>query len=174
MTYGIPSDLPVTSSGNIKVKNHLKWIKMRRAIDDERRKDPSGANVGIASPNNTDVLFESGGGKWNHYGNAEFAAIMEQKIDEYGFDAKYGVKYYEEVIAMVKARNGRFLERDRKGRGWWVEITNTDALHKRLYSALYEHRKRMKARKKNQQFSMSESSSLSVQFQDRKRQRLCH
>lgn len=40
VTFGLPGDLPIISSGNVKLKNHLKWIKMRRAIDEECKKDP--------------------------------------------------------------------------------------------------------------------------------------
>ena len=173
MTFGIPSDLPVTSSGNLKTKNHLRWIKLKKAVDEELQKDPSGATIGILCPANADVLFESGGGKQRHYGNLEFAAIIEQKIEEYGIDTKFGDEYYEEVIAMVKERNGKFLERDPEGRGWWVEITDKSNLHTRLYSATYDHRKRMKGRQKHQQLNLSEAHSMSVMYPDKKRQRLC-
>ena len=98
---------------------------------------------------------------------------MEQKIEERGFNSKFGDEYYQEVIALVHARNGRFLERDPEGRGWWVEITDMPNLHTRLYSALYDHKKRMKGRQKHQQLSSSEAHSMSVEYPDSKRQRMC-
>jgi hypothetical protein len=98
---------------------------------------------------------------------------MEQKIGEHGFDAKFGEHYYEELIAWVREKNGRFLERDPCERGWWVEITDKDILQKRLYSALYEHKKRIKARWENRQCVMSESLSLSAPYHGKKRQKLC-
>lgn len=39
MTFGIPvSELPITSTGAIKVKYHLQWIKTRKALDSSRTK----------------------------------------------------------------------------------------------------------------------------------------
>jgi hypothetical protein len=39
LTFGIPvSELPITSSGVIKVKYHLQWIKTRKALDSSRMK----------------------------------------------------------------------------------------------------------------------------------------
>jgi len=39
MTFGIPvSELPITSTGAIKIKHHMQWIKTRKAIDASRMK----------------------------------------------------------------------------------------------------------------------------------------
>ena len=39
MTFGIPvSELPITSTGAVKTKHHMQWIKTRKAIDASRTK----------------------------------------------------------------------------------------------------------------------------------------
>lgn len=39
MTFGIPvSELPITSTGGIKTKHHLQWIRTRKALDSSRMK----------------------------------------------------------------------------------------------------------------------------------------
>ena len=172
-TFGIPSDLPITNAGKLKNKNHLKWIRMRKAIDAVRNRDPSGVSIGTPLPANADVLFESGGHKSRHYGNLEFLDIMEQQIEERGLNGKYDDDYYEEAIAAVKAKGGRFLERDPEGHGWWVEITDQWNLHTKLYSALYEQKKRMKVRQQTQQVESSESHGMSAVYPDNKRQKFC-
>ena len=145
---------------------------MRRYVDEERRLDPTGATIGILYPANADVLFESGGGKFNHPGNTEFSFLIEVKLDAYGHDKKFEPPLFEDLITAVHQKHGRFLERDPQGRGWWVEIKDKKLLYKRLYAALYDQKKRAKS-KRQQQNSMSQSSSLSAHYQEKKRPRLC-
>ena len=148
---------------------------MRKAVDEERKKDPSGGTVGILCPSNADVLFERGGAKSNHYGNKEFACILASKLEEFCFNTKFSAEHYQEVIALVKKGNGRFLERDPDGREWWIEITDPVTLHKKIYSSMYELVKRLQARRKHTQSVMSESQKLSsLQYSESKRQKICH
>eukprot|EP00537_Pseudo-nitzschia_pungens_P005530 CAMPEP_0172366190 /NCGR_PEP_ID=MMETSP1060-20121228/14061_1 /TAXON_ID=37318 /ORGANISM="Pseudo-nitzschia pungens, Strain cf. cingulata" /LENGTH=679 /DNA_ID=CAMNT_0013089933 /DNA_START=111 /DNA_END=2150 /DNA_ORIENTATION=+ len=43
MTFGIPvSELPITSTGGIKTKHHLQWIRTRKALDASRMKSLEG------------------------------------------------------------------------------------------------------------------------------------
>jgi hypothetical protein len=55
ITFRTPADFPIT--GTIKLKNQLKWIKMRTAIGEEMEKDPIGSSIGIQYPGINDVLF---------------------------------------------------------------------------------------------------------------------
>jgi hypothetical protein len=65
LAYGIPvHQLPCTPARNIKVKNHLQWIKTREAIDDIREKFSDVTNLDcpfIGHSGWHDVLFSKGG-----------------------------------------------------------------------------------------------------------------
>ncbi|KAL3914014.1 MAG: hypothetical protein SGILL_006265, partial [Bacillariaceae sp.] len=99
MTFGLPTDIPITNSGIIKLKTHLRWIKMRKAIDEEREKEPKGSTIGIQFPDIMDVLFERGGGRQSHLGNIEFCFILEAKLDAIETETtKLGKKICDEVI----------------------------------------------------------------------------
>ena len=178
MAFGIPTDIPITSSGTIKPKNHLKWIKMRKAIEEEREKGESGSTIGIQYPANTDVLFERGGGRVSHFGNIEFTLIMEAKLREIKDEStKLGKKICDDVINEVRSRDGRFLEKDLHGRGWWVEIEDSSVLYKKIGASLYDHQRRLRARRNDEVELSSESSRLSVSHMDRgstKRLKTCH
>jgi hypothetical protein len=134
MTFGIPVDqLPVTITGNIKVKNHLQWIKTRKAIDKFREGFPAGNLTMecpiIAHPQKHDVLF-SRGGNTGHPGNVEYRQDVFPKLEEFkqNSDRLCRQKLREEVYASVKARGGRFLSLH-KG-GWWEELPLDEAHEK--------------------------------------------
>mmetsp|Transcript_32954 Transcript_32954/g.55240 ORF Transcript_32954/g.55240 Transcript_32954/m.55240 type:complete len:86 (+) Transcript_32954:969-1226(+) len=63
MTYGITiQGLTITSTGSIKTKSHLQWLKNRRAIERARQENQEIAASWIEIPGINDVLFRKGGG----------------------------------------------------------------------------------------------------------------
>ena len=84
MGYGIPVDLlPLTDTGNIKTKNLLQWIKVRKALDESIAKDHNGIisharasgwidSNNIECPGLNDVIFRSGKNHMSHPGKYLF------------------------------------------------------------------------------------------------------
>lgn len=84
MGYGIPVDLlPLTDTGNIKTKNLLQWIKVRKALDESIAKDHNGIisharasgwidSNNIECPGLNDVIFRSGKNHMSHPGKNLF------------------------------------------------------------------------------------------------------
>jgi hypothetical protein len=84
MGYGIPVDLlPLTDTGNVKTKNLLQWIKVRKALDESIAKDHNGIisfaqasgwidSNNIECPGLNDVIFRSGKNHISHPGKYLF------------------------------------------------------------------------------------------------------
>ena len=171
LTFGIPvQELPLSSSGTIKTKNHIQWIKYRKANDEAREALESNhkANgkyrfVGIFHPGIHDVLFSRGGNS-SHYGNMELQSLMAVRRTEYNSASsrKERRQICQDIINIVhNEKQGRFLEMDREGQHpWWCEINDPDLLRKKLITAMYDHNRRVNVRI-NQQKLTSESKTLS-------------
>jgi hypothetical protein len=150
MTFGIPVDqLPITSTGNVKVKNHLQWIKTRKAIDKFREGLPAG-NITkdcpiIAHPLKHDVLF-SRGGNTGHPGNVEYRQDMLPKLDKFkrNSDRLTRMMLRDEIYASVKARGGRFLSLHKEG--WWEELP-LDEAHEKITTSFYDYNRKRGCRK---------------------------
>lgn len=170
MTYGIPvRGIPVTSTGTIKTKNHLLWLKHRRIFEMERAKDPSIVSSWVDVPNVNDVLFRAGGGNSHHYGNIEFEQTVEMYLPAYNATNDRTVKkdIRNEVIELVKSNNGRFLEMNKK-HGRWEEITEVTSLHDKLYAFFYQHKRRLE----NQSDRQNNNSDTSRFIESNKRRKL--
>ncbi|KAG7340612.1 hypothetical protein IV203_024155 [Nitzschia inconspicua] len=170
LTFGINVlDIPITHTGSIKLKNHLQWIKTRRAIDEARKQ---GVNfAGTLHPGTNDVLFSKGGNQ-NHHGNYEFRSLIENLLSQERYknvfisrcnrctsdrEQRESIRY--EIIRQIRARGGRFLALD-KG-GWWVELPiESSDLHDRVATSVYDHQKRMEARQK-QKRTKSDTQDMS-------------
>jgi hypothetical protein len=158
MSYGIPiQELPVSSTGTIKTKNHLKWTQYRIAIDEARERGLDTSNR-IFHPAPRDVLF-SRGGNARHHGNMEFHQIMDSKVHEYNTTSNRKEKRHirDCIIDAVQARQGRFLEMTREL--FWVEIVDREVLHGKVTTALSDHGRTMKARE-NRQRNMSDTEKF--------------
>ena len=195
MTFGIPvSELPITSTGGIKTKHHLQWIKTRRAIDASRMKSLEECydkikeqqeqyhsitsqhffhidfysypptyeqflnhhgKEPIIYPMTNDVLFSKGGKNVTHYGNIEFTDLLRHALKDYGSrtplqNRKMRKAIRQSIVEKVQARGGRFLTLDKKlpGGYCWTEIKKGPDLHDRIATSLYDHRRRLAAKKK--------------------------
>lgn len=152
MSFGIPvHEFPLSSTGTVKNRNHLQWIKTRNLVEQQKSSDPS--FVGIVHPAVHDVLF-SKGGNTAHYGNIEFRHILNATCPIYNImmDRNKRRQLRCHIIDFVtKERKGRFLQMDPNGNSWWVEISDVDVLMEKIGTALYDNNRKLKARGRQQQ-----------------------
>ncbi len=146
LSYGIPvHQIPRTYTGNIKIRNHLQWIKTRIVIDEFRSRCLDVTSLAcpiIQHPKRHDVLF-SRGGKADHPGNIEFLYDVRERMDEFITNPNgRGIrqKVREEIEASVEARGGRFLQLQ-KG-GWWEELS-PDKRHKKISTSMYDYHRKL-------------------------------
>jgi hypothetical protein len=127
--YGIPVDLIPTSDGvAIKKTNVSRWIAKNIARDKEL--SHGGTFSGIDLPTRHDVLMGKGKPFQHHPGNAHLRILVEAYMDEYqaGHRSRDKMDVVYKVCSMIKARSGRFLEKDDDG--WWREAHDIDAVDK--------------------------------------------
>ncbi|KAG7369266.1 hypothetical protein IV203_032009 [Nitzschia inconspicua] len=160
MTYGIPA-LPITSTGQIKNKFHVQWLKNQRTLESIVQGNPDKVEKWILIPETNDVLFRGGSGNIYHYGNLEFELLVESKLPAYegSKDRKVKKAVRAEVIDAVRSGGGRFLEMNKEHRNVWVEVSDMEALHNKLYAFFYQHKKRLESRATRQN-----SDSETLQF----------
>jgi hypothetical protein len=142
MGYGIPVDLlPMTGTGNVKVKNHQQWIKTRRVVEEDNDLTP------VECPNLNDVCFRFGKSYLSHPGNAIFRGLVEANFVEHNdsttTDAKIAVSW--RVVEEIERNNGRFLVWD--NRGWWTELRDRNQIRSKVAVSLKEQKKRALAQK---------------------------
>jgi hypothetical protein len=169
MTYGIPTqEIPATSSGVIKTKNHSQWINSRKALE-EMRESVASRDV-VIHPGNDDVLFSQGGSKTRHYGNVKFRSVLQKYMEEYqsvGKDKAILKAVRNKVIKHVEAAGGSFLMLDKK-MNWWVPISDPVDLDDKIASSFYYQSKKPNISPKSQ-----ESTSECILFlQGNKRRKL--
>ena len=127
--YGIPVDLIPTNDGIAIKKTYLnRWIAMNIARDKELANE--GTFSGVDLPTNHDVLMGKGKPYQHHPGNAHLRVLVEAYMDEYHSASKslYKMDIVYKVCSMIRARSGRFLEKDDDG--WWRESHDVDAVDK--------------------------------------------
>jgi hypothetical protein len=146
LTFGIPTDqLPVTSTGTIKTKNHLQWMKFLKEKEEAER-------LGIPfdfvdCPGMNDVLFSLGRHTWCHPGYAMFRGLLETHYARHNastsLEEKLAITW--QIVEEVEQKGGRFLTRD--SRGWWVRITDRNVIRAKVALAFRNQHKRVMARK---------------------------
>jgi hypothetical protein len=128
MTFGIPIDMfPMTSKGELKVANHLKWIKKRKVKDIMLKSVVDFGKVDM--PNRNDVLLGKGKPNQQHPGNVRLRHLVELRLEDYAVARKSDkTSFTREIVQTMKNSSGRFLKRDRDG--WWEEVPDEDAREK--------------------------------------------
>jgi len=152
LTYGIPvHQIPLTHTGNIKVKNHLQWINTRIAIDKARESSPDMSNLEcriIGHPGRHDVLF-SRGGNCGYSGNVEFQQDVSERLGMFIISNRESRQWIRnEIIACVEARSGRFLHFQQGG--WWEELS-LDKVHEKITTFMHDHNRRLGMKEPEQQ-----------------------
>lgn len=170
LTYGIPvHQIPRTSTGNIKTKNHMQWIKTRKAIDKLRESCSDVTSMAfpiIGHPGKHDVLFSKGGNA-SYQGNMEFLYDVTKRLDDYASNpdriARQNVR--GEIISCVAARGGRFLQL--QDGGWWEEVP-LDKLHEKITSSIHDCQRKLSVKGPPQQ-SMDSGTSIFLPSNKRKK-----
>ncbi|KAG7348413.1 hypothetical protein IV203_017118 [Nitzschia inconspicua] len=167
MTFGIPADqMPVTSTGTIKTKKHLQWLKFLIA---KEAAELNGEEFdGINCPGVNDVLFSLGRQTWCHPGYAMFRGMLEahylRRNSSHSSEEKTAITW--EIVEEVEQKGGRFLIRD--SRGWWVQIKDRNVIRGKVALAFRNHNKRVLARNHCQE----EESPIAITFGERDSKRL--
>jgi hypothetical protein len=159
MSFGIPAEqLPVTSTGTVKVKNHLQWMGLLK--EKEKAMAEGRSFDGIDCPGTNDVLFSLGRHTWSHSGYATFRGLLEHYHPRHNtttsLEEKTAITW--EIVEEVERKGGRFLTWD--SRGWWVTINDRNVIRGKVALAFRNHNKRVIARKKCQ----IEESSTHIKF----------
>lgn len=124
MTYGIPPDsLPVTMDGDLKRKNHLEWIKMRKRQETQPRSHR------ILIPSRCDVLFGRGKPFREHIGNLRLFNLLDDNLERYEkLRLKEKSTLIAEMVDTIRAEGGRFLIK--QDGGLWTEVDDKQAREK--------------------------------------------
>lgn len=168
MTFGIPADqLPVTSTGTIKTKNHTQWMKFLQAKEQAEARGEE--FEGIECPGVNDVLFSLGRQTWCHPGYAMFRELLEIHYPRHNastsLEEKMAITW--QIVEEVERKGGRFLVRDPKA-GWWVQIKDRKIIRSKVALAFRNHNKRVVARTNCQE----EEGTLTMPFGERDSKRL--
>mmetsp|Transcript_9316 Transcript_9316/g.23169 ORF Transcript_9316/g.23169 Transcript_9316/m.23169 type:complete len:501 (+) Transcript_9316:122-1624(+) len=153
-SFGIPTDdIPRTYTHTIKVKNHNRFIKVRKSVDAFVENAFASNEVafmrfpGIECPEVNCVLF--GRYAWDHPGNIEFRGLLretfigkERHVDL--SDRMHSI--VKDVIDESLSRKFRFLMYDRKT-FLYKEVTEYGEVWGLTEQALKEYRKRSKAKR---------------------------
>jgi hypothetical protein len=128
MTYGIPHQLiPLTAEGKIKLKNHMDFIKMRRAAEEyAQHGEIETCDLPLAS----DILLKKGKPYQEFVGNRRLHAIVDEHLLLYHqltISKQEKTELAAEIVKMVKGASGRFLSKDS---GVWIEVSDDIAVEK--------------------------------------------
>jgi len=125
MTYGIsPEPLPVTLDGELKRKNHLDWIKMRRW---QEERSPPGTQI-IIVPAQADVLFGRGKPFREHIGNMRLHDLLDEKVPAYERALlKEKTAMIAEIVKIIRLEGGRFLKQENNA---WINVDDKQAKEK--------------------------------------------
>jgi hypothetical protein len=128
MTFGLPVGLiPMTSEGELKIANHLKWIKKRKV------KETVDTSFGffdkVDMPNRNDVLVGKGKPFQQLPGNVRLRHLVELRLADYTVARKSEkTNFTREMVQTIKDSSVRFLKKDHDG--WWEEVADEDAREK--------------------------------------------
>lgn len=131
MSFGIPQNiLPITFEGEIIYDNLNQFVANRKRIETERQSKMSAISH---CPSSNDVLLGRGRPYQEYQGNLQLAQIIESRQDEYqGGNRVEKTQITKEIVKVVKAANGLFLQRDENGQGW-EEVGDSVAREKVSY-----------------------------------------
>jgi len=167
--FGIPTeDYPVTSSGSVKNRKHIKWIKFRMALEEahERGAELSSYNqlppavqnqkpqtssqsvppfLGIECPQIYSVIFRNGGSAYDRPGNVKFREIlakMELEREQHKTMAEK-TAYLDTIMSHMFSSGLSFLLYDDQN-DWYVELPDGPILRKKVFQALRDQSARRK------------------------------
>ena len=129
--YGIPEVfIPVTGTGNIKVKLLRQWIHVREAIEKEAM--VFGTENIVECPRSNDVLFKPGKKLPHHPGNVLIEELILSKAEEFTTPGSKRSLYRWIMIEICSNRKGRFLGWDNDNK--WRELKDDAIIIKKISS----------------------------------------
>ena len=177
MSFGLPvTDLPVTSTGAIKLSQQKSFIRIQRQIDsirnrNEERVRPSHMSALVIGPVEKDtgiiecpllkdVLFQHGGRSAKHPGNIAFTALIESILPEFQNERRSSERkaVIDKLISTVQnefdpsdtryamEQPRRFLLWDKSHKAW-LDVTNDrDVLREKIRILIRDHITRLQLR----------------------------
>lgn len=136
MSYGIPVDLiPVDSDGKTKTNNHKKWI-IKQRVKEMECPDGSLNWDKIDMPTHRDVLVGRGKPLQSFPGTVFMRHLIGQNSTKYTEATSNldKLKVRLDIIETIQESGGRFLRRDDKCPGWWVEASDKE-VHDKIQKA---------------------------------------
>ncbi|CAB9530375.1 Transfer protein [Seminavis robusta] len=105
-TYGIPThELPINNEQTLDYTWHRQWIEIQR-----KKETAMNPKILCVIPRRFDVLFGRGRDTRVHAGNIRAKHLVEMRFDEYEkSNKKEKTNIAKEIVAQIKASNGRFL-----------------------------------------------------------------
>jgi hypothetical protein len=131
MTFGIPPDaICVTLDGELKRKNHLEWIKMRKHQElNDNSYNSSSSSARIMIPSRGDVLFGRGKPFREHIGNLRLFNLLDENLDIYeSRSLKEKSAVIAEMVTSIHSEGGRFLIK--QDGLCWMEVDDKQAREK--------------------------------------------
>ena len=164
--------LPVTDTGNIKMKYFNHWMKGRAAIEaleeEKRLKNDLSSHDLVQVPSSHDVVFRHGTSVQSHPGNVWYRDLLQSHCEK----CSRGEVSVQDMLSLlvddVGNQGGRFLEWSPKHSCWKV-MQDPTQIRTKVYTSCYYLDKHHHARSKVQ---LSTSSTSMFEQQDgRKRKR---
>ena len=182
MSYGIPTnEIPVGTDGKVKTSNHSKWVRLRKAKERIINRDPSAGKLRfdlIALPSRHDVLLGRGKPFQDFRGNRQFHEFLTSFQDDYD-NATYKNKLLlckQLVSQYQKDVTGAHFLRQEEQTGWWVAVTDTDLVAKKV-AHIFRNRRSVSSsgggtRVNNKVAATNKSKSIPSRTNDGKRLRV--
>jgi len=169
-SFGIRvDDIPTTYSGRIKTRQHLRWLKVRLAMDDFVKQQCSESVDGeyrcfyasdqytirsfphIQCPEINSVLFHKNGVAWEFPGNIKFRALLDEQLPHRKLSRNASNKTHSEkeevfdrIIRLSLAKNFQLLLYD-ETKHWYIELKEPKALRKYIGFAIRGRKRRVSA-----------------------------
>mmetsp|Transcript_7292 Transcript_7292/g.17843 ORF Transcript_7292/g.17843 Transcript_7292/m.17843 type:complete len:352 (+) Transcript_7292:620-1675(+) len=158
-SYGISRDqLPLSSTGTIKTKAHLKWIALRQAK--EKAMIEGRPFDGVECPEQLDIFFRRGGNLNSHPGNHMLREILLSRYDYYKSrkTQKEKTEVTWSIVEEIEQRGGRFLVQCKEG--YWMNLQDKKAIREKISSSMRDVRKISSQRESVAQMSNSSTSQF--------------
>ena len=122
LPFGIPTEaLPVSTSGEIKMKGVHRWFDRRLKREEFSRQNPFLPFDKFELPARRDILFAKGKPYRSHQGNVDFLVLINELVDDYdAANRKDRRTLILKVIRTVKDNGAEFLTLGEDG--WWVMV----------------------------------------------------
>jgi len=165
-SFGVRSDdVPTTYSGTVKTRQHMRWIKVRSAMD-KYIEDQATTHVDgdycffyaskikpfphIQCPEINCVLFHNNGVAWEFPGNIKFRAFLDQAFSDNHEYTKHISNTEEDIlnriIRLALLRHFQFLLHDDINH-WYDRLTEPEQLRRYIGFAYRGHLRRCSARR---------------------------